>query len=224
MGGVNAQLSERRLYAWWGLVGTLVVLAFVGRETGGKPEEDLLYQYELAASGVVFYGLILAITLLIARGRVRELLALRPPSSWGRSLGMGLGVLVAILLLGGLLERLFHAGEEQGFDPEGWQPDRAGAFVLNFLVVAGVTPVVEELLFRGLGFSLLRPFGQVAAILLTGITFGLAHGLFEGIPVFTMIGIFLAVARTRTGSVYPAIGIHAAFNGLQLIASVTIAA
>ncbi|MDQ3778790.1 MAG: CPBP family intramembrane metalloprotease [Actinomycetota bacterium] len=220
---MTPELSERRLFAWWGLVGSLIILAFLGRETGGEPADDLLYRYDLAVTGIVFYGLILALVLLIARGRERELLALRRPSSWARSIGLGVGVLLAIFVFGALLERAFHAGEEQGFDPGGWRPDRAGAFAANFVVVAAVTPAVEELVFRGLGFSLLRPFGQLAAILIVGIAFGLAHGIFAGIPVFTLIGVFLAVLRSRTDSIYPPIGVHAAFNGLQLIAAVTIA-
>lgn len=220
---MNTQLQERRLLAWWGLVGTLIVLAFVSDRTGDEPPDDLLYRFDLAFAGIVFYSVILAIALLIGRGQVRDLFALRRPASWARAAGISVAVLISIFILGGILERIFHAGEEQGYDPSGWQPDRAAAYAANFVVIAGITPFVEELVFRGLGFSLLRPFGSAAAILITALTFGLAHGLPAGIPVFTMIGIFLALVRNRADSVYPAMAIHAAFNGLQLIAAVTIA-
>ena len=41
-------------------------------------------------------------------------------------------------------------------------------------------PVVEELTFRGLGYSLLEPLGRSPPILWVGLAFGLAHGLARG--------------------------------------------
>ena len=37
-------------------------------------------------------------------------------------------------------------------------------------------------MFRGLGYSLLEPFGRWAAIVVVGVVFGLAHGLIEALP------------------------------------------
>ena len=39
---------------------------------------------------------------------------------------MTIGLLVAVFIVGAILEAIFHAGEEQGLDPAGWQPDRVG--------------------------------------------------------------------------------------------------
>ena len=126
------------------------------------------------------------------------------------------------LVLGGILDQFVDAGEEQGLVPEEWQPDRARQFAANAVVVAGVAPIVEELTYRGLGFSLLLRFGHPAAIVLVGIAFGLGHGLFVALPILIVFGIGLAFLRSRTGSVYPAILLHAAFNGMALALSVTL--
>ena len=85
-----------------------------------------------------------------------------------------------------------------------------------------MAPFVEELLFRGLGYGLLRQFVDPwPAILVTGIAFGLAHGLVLGLPVLTIFGITLGWLRWQTGSVYPGMVVHGLFNAAALIAAVT---
>ena len=126
----------------------------------------------------------------------------------------------AIFVVAVVLERLFHAGEEQGLTPSGWDSTRAGVFAFSFVAVAVLAPVTEELLYRGLGYSLLERFGALASIGLTGLAFAAAHGLLAGLPTLWFFGCALAWLRVRTGSVYPAIVVHALFNGLTLAAAV----
>jgi membrane protease YdiL (CAAX protease family) len=210
---------QRRLVGWWALVGTLSVLAFAANAaSNSEPTTDALYQYETAIVGGLFYLLVLGITLVIASGfNSREAFALRRPTSWLTALGLSLGLLVLLLAVAAALEPVFGAGEEQGLDPTGWDPDRAPAFALNFVLTAMMAPVVEELLFRGIGFFLLEQFGQVAAILVTGIAFALTHGITEGIPIFFIIGVGLAFMRSRTKSIYPPVLMHAGFNGIGVV-------
>jgi membrane protease YdiL (CAAX protease family) len=121
----------------------------------------------------------------------------------------------------GLLDKVLHGGDEQGLTPNHWEPRHAAAFAANFFVIAGIAPVVEELLFRGIGFHLLARFGQVAAIVASGIAFGLYHGLVNALPILALFGIALGWLRARTNSVYPGMLVHAAFNAVALILSVT---
>lgn len=223
MARVEGGAGIGRLVAWLALVGALAAFAYVGRAAEGDPPEDVLYRYDTAAGSAILYGLVLATVLLICRGApTRTLLALRRPTSWGQAAGISLGIFVAMLVLGGVLDRFLDAGEEQGLTPEEWESDRAGAFAANAVVVAGVAPIVEELTYRGLGFSVLLRFGRPAAIVLVGIAFGLGHGLVIALPILTTFGIGLAFLRSRTGSVYPAILLHAVFNGFALALSVTL--
>jgi membrane protease YdiL (CAAX protease family) len=129
-------------------------------------------------------------------------------------------VLIGVFILGGILSPLLQPGQEQGLVPKTWQPEHAAAFVANFAVVAVLAPVVEEITFRGLGYRLLEPFGRWTAILLVGLAFGLAHGLVEALPILAAFGAGLAYVRMRTGSVYPGIVVHVAFNSLVLIVAV----
>lgn len=84
-----------------------------------------------------------------------------------------------------------------------------------------LAPAVEELTYRGLGIFLLQPWGARLAILATGVLFGAAHGLVYGFPILAFFGIVVGWLRVRTDSIYPGIALHATFNGIALIASVS---
>jgi uncharacterized protein len=212
-----------RLVAWLALVGVLAALAYIGRAAGGDPPEDVLYRYDTAVGSAILYSLVFAVVLLMCHGAsARELLALRRPRSWKRAALIALAIFGIMLVLGAVLDPFLDAGEEQGLTPEEWESDRAGAFAANAVVVAGLAPIVEELTYRGLGFSLLARFGQTAAILLVGVAFGLGHGLVVALPILIVFGIGLAYLRSRTGSVYPSIALHSLFNALSLALAVTL--
>lgn len=212
-----------KLVAWWVLVGTLILIGFLSATAAENDADraDAVYQYQFGIGGILVYALLIGIVLLIARGLDwRETFAFKRPSSWARAGALALGLLVAVFIVGAILEAIFHAGEEQGLDPAGWQPDRAGALVLSFLAIAVAAPLAEEMTFRGLGYYLLSQFGPWGAIAVTGIAFALAHGLIVGIPVFFVIGAGLAFLRFRTDSLLPPILVHMAFNGMQLVIGV----
>jgi membrane protease YdiL (CAAX protease family) len=159
--------------------------------------------------------------LLISRPESRLLLALRRPRSWPRAVLLGAGAIFGIYVFAAVLSPFVNAGKEQGLLPDRWEPSHAAAFAANFVVVAGIAPFVEELLFRGLGYSLLEPFGAWVAIFGVGLAFGLAHGLVEALPLLVAFGSALAYLRRRTDSVYPGMVVHGLFNAIALVASVT---
>jgi uncharacterized protein len=115
---------------------------------------------------------------------------------------------------------VLHPGREQGVTPNTWQPDHAGAYITNAIVIAIVAPIVEELTFRGLGYSLLARYGRWTAIILIGLTFGLAHGLVQAFPLLAAFGAGLAYLRSRVNSVYPCMLVHGVFNAVALVVAV----
>ncbi len=211
-----------RLVAWLSFVGIQILLAYSVRASQGKPERNAVYHYDLAVSAVVQYGIFLVVVVAIAGvGNVRAALALRRPRSWRRAAGAAAAVLAGIVLLNALLDPILHAGREQGLTPTSWQPSHAGAFAASFAAVTLVGPFVEEAAFRGLGFSLLAPYGTPTAIAVVGLLFGLAHGLVDGLPVLVAFGAGLAWIRARTDSLYPPLLVHALFNAVALVVAVT---
>jgi membrane protease YdiL (CAAX protease family) len=206
----------------------LTLLAYGARISGTDTPDDLAYRYSSSVAALVQYGLMLVVLLLIARGLPRrEIFALRAPASWGRGLGLAVLALLTIYAAAFLYEQAlslfgdWSPTDEQGLVPNGWDSSRAGAFVAFFIVVTFVAPAVEELTYRGMGISLLTPWGVALSVLVSGALFGAAHGLIVALPILTVFGIVNGVLRVRTASIYPPMALHAAFNGIALIAAVS---
>jgi len=210
-----------RLIAWISLTGVLAVIGYAGRIAGGEPPDDVLYLWSTFVGGLIQYAIMFGLILWIAHGFDRRLLAVEPPERRLAAAGWAVVALVVILVATGILSQFFDAGKEQGLVPHGWDSARAAPFLANAAVVTLAAPFVEELLYRGLGFGLLRQFVDPwPAILITGIAFGLAHGLVLGLPVLSIFGITLGWLRWKTGSVYPGMCVHALFNAAALAAAV----
>ena len=210
-----------RLVAWSVLVGLLAAASYAGRLAGGDTPDDLLYLWSTFVGALIQYGVMLVLILAIAHGFDRRLLAFEAPVARGRAVGLAVVALVVIVVAAASLSPFLDAGDEQGLVPNAWDSSRAAPFLANAAVVVVVAPFVEELLFRGLGFGLLIPFVVPwAAIVITGVAFGLAHGLVLGLPVLSIFGITLGWLRRRTGSVYPGMIVHSLFNAAALAAAV----
>lgn len=91
--------------------------------------------------------------------------------------------------------------------------------VAAVLLIAGLAPLAEELFFRGMLFGGLRrylPF--LPAALLSAALFGSLH-LTTGassVPPLALFGFLLAWVYERTGSIWPAVILHALNNSLAL--------
>lgn len=210
--------SSRAVFAWSGLVAVQTLVNFGGPLLWPAPE-DRIYTYSNAARALLQFGIILLVVFMIARpGGLRETLALRPPPSWTRAAAIGLLLFVGTVALLAILDPLLQSGDAQNLAPD-WDPTRIIPFVINAIVIALISPVVEELLFRGLGFTLLQRFGTPVAIVVTAVTFALTHGLIALLPAATAFGAGLAYLRSRTGSVYPGIGLHVLINTLTVVST-----
>jgi membrane protease YdiL (CAAX protease family) len=212
-----------RLAAWLTLVGVVSAIAYAGRFSNADHGRDVVFKWSTAISELLLFAIILAVVLWISRGLPRrDVFALRPPGSWGRALALAGGVFVVIWIVTIALGPILHPDREQGLVPSHWEPAHAAAFVLNFVALAVAGPIVEELTFRGLGYTLLAPFGPWLAILGIGVLFALWHGLVQALPVLFVFGAGLAYLRYRTASIYPGMALHMLFNGLALLLSVTV--
>jgi uncharacterized protein len=220
MHSTERRRRDGRLAAWIAFVALLSATNYAFRLTGGESPDDLLYRYDTAVFAALQYAFFFGIVVAIAAGRHRELFALSEPRSWLGSVGGMAGVLLLVYVAAAAMSPFLDPGEEQGLTPDDWDESRANAFLANALVVVVLAPIVEELMFRGVGFGLMRRFGAPVAILGTAAAFAAIHGLIEGFPLLFLFGAGLAWLRERTGSVYPCILLHGAFNGIALLASV----
>jgi membrane protease YdiL (CAAX protease family) len=213
---------NKALALWSSFVAAFATLSYSLRFTEGKPPKDLLYKWSTAAGNLFQFAVIAAIVYGIAGlGDRRQLLALRRPTSWRLAAKIGVGIGIGMLVLSVLLNPVLHPGREQGITPDRWEPNHAAAYIVNGLVIAVIAPIVEELTFRGLGYSLLVRYGRWTAIVLVGIAFGLAHGLVEAFPFLAAFGSGLAYLRSRVDSVYPGMIVHGLFNAVALAVAVS---
>jgi membrane protease YdiL (CAAX protease family) len=215
-----AARSDARLAAWLSLVGVLAILGFVDTS---KPPKDFVYLWSSVVAQTVYIAFLLGLNIVIAgREDPRAMFALRRPRSWPKALGMGLALIVLVYVFVGALSSVLNPGKDQGLTPDSWDSSRAPQFVANFIVIACLVPITEELMFRGLGFMLMQRFGEWAAILVIGVLFAAVHGFLAGLPVLTLFGAGLAFIRSRSNSVVPGMIVHGTFNAVSLLLAVTL--
>ena len=85
-------------------------------------------------------------------------------------------------------------------------------FGVNFLFIGVLAPIFEELIYRKAIIDRLRRYGDLPAILISGLIFGLIHGNFSQVFYSMAIGLVLGYVYVRTGNVLYTILLHATFN------------
>jgi membrane protease YdiL (CAAX protease family) len=201
-----------------GALGALLMALFFLAPTGN----DALRLALAAAANLAFLP-----PILLARRRLlqpaglglREGFGLAAP---GRDLGSLAGVLLAVLALGQAgqwgIDAVARALALSSHWTEWFEPDLTwggGAVVAVTLVdVVVVTPLFEELLFRGLLFATLRRgLGAPGAVVVSAAIFAVAHGYGAlGFASVFWSACLWAWAYEKTGSLWPCIASHAIDN------------
>jgi membrane protease YdiL (CAAX protease family) len=209
--------SNQRLGAWLAIVALFASLAYAGNlAEEGDPGEPL-YEPEFFFASVFGFAFLAGAAFLVAvRLDKRVAFALRRPRSWPKAVGISFLVFVGVLLVGGILGIFVDPAEEQGLLPESWPPPDVAVFALNGAAVVLGAALAEELLFRGIGYTLLERFGTPFAVVASAAAWAAAHGLVEGFPLIFAFGIGLGLLRRFSGSVVPCLVLHAVFNAFAL--------
>lgn len=85
--------------------------------------------------------------------------------------------------------------------------------VLPTILIAGIaSPIVEELVFRKVLLERLRKYGDVVAILVSGLCFGLYHGNIAQFLYASALGFIFAYVVVRTGRIHYTIALHICIN------------
>jgi membrane protease YdiL (CAAX protease family) len=139
-----------------------------------------------------------------------------------RWLWLGVAGGVVALLAKGILTPLFlmltnaptdtQAGYAAGASSGPW------LLVLTAIGLIVLTPIGEELLFRGVVTTGLLRYGPVIATVGSAVIFALLHGINVVLPAALVVGIITAELRRRSDSVWPGVVVHAFNNSITVIA------
>lgn len=173
-------------------------------------------------SEILCLGAPTAVFAWLGRYRWREVFSLRTPSIasllGAALLGLGLMPVVNAILW---LQQHLHILPYNESDMEGLSkllmPALMAHPVLVPIVLGTLAGVFEELLFRGpiqVAFVRRLPIGLALAIV--GLMFAAAHMDLPGLPVRFALGVLLGWVVWRSGSIFPAMLLHAIYDGSQV--------
>lgn len=126
----------------------------------------------------------------------------------GVSAAYGVALILGMIQMSGILpEEWFNVQNDTYSDV------MTASGVLQFFSVGLMAPLLEEILFRGLILGTLkREMHPWAAILLSSLAFGAAHGTAISFIYATGIGILMGWLFVKFNSVLPSIVFHVAYN------------
>lgn len=133
-------------------------------------------------------------------------------------------VFIAVLLAQGLVFAV--TGNDPGGDSQAVDALMASASppvaVLLFLAVVVLTPLWEELLFRGMIQGSVRArFGRLAGMAISALVFAAAHGVPILLPYMLTLGCALALLREFHGSLWAPLAMHCTLNAVASSAILT---
>lgn len=181
---------------------------------------------------VVYCSVIGALVLVLGRGRAQQrgLLAVRGAGPGEYLIGAGIWtsayVVAAVYYwVSGLAgasgirdaaDLLMSVGADNGRLAD----SSATLTVLILVRILVLSPVAEELLFRGALYTWLRTrLSATATIAITASVFALIHQSPTFMPLALAVGIAAGILRERTGSVLVPIAIHAGQSGVIVLLS-----
>ena len=197
---------------------------------GGGVTAALLFSVADVSGAVVFAVIGIEIYASVAL-MVWVLVVLRRRTTW-RELGLRpvprraillmIPVTVGVLIVNGVVSSVTSAvfGEVPTARDQLAISDEITAldFVLLFIAVVLVGPVVEEVVFRGLLYRFVRAKAGVrVAVAVSALAFSLTHFIPLLVGVFFVFGLVLAAAAERYESLYPPIVIHALVNATAIV-------
>ncbi len=90
--------------------------------------------------------------------------------------------------------------------------------VVEIAGVVLITPIAEEVFFRAASYGIMRRRMSVwAAVAVSAVFFGVAHGNVVSFVFTSLLGAVLALIFEKSGSVFAPIAVHASFNASSYI-------
>ena len=194
------------------IIGSGIVAGLLGAGRHPSIGEQVLINLPLWAA---FIGVPLWATSRRGAGPVADLgLSFRPVDLIGLPLGVAMQFLVGLLYLPFVDQ---HEVDAPARDLVNTAHGAGGKFLLILMTVV-LAPVAEEIFYRGLVLtSLRRALPAWAAVVITGVVFGVMHFEWLQLGGLALFGILAGALAVKTGRLGPAILAHVGFNAIALV-------
>ncbi len=169
----------------------------------------------LAIVGAFFLAALLAVIIAVVPLGLQAVPALGFRAVGGRPIVLGTMATIGLSV----------AVSQIGLDPKGMKQAVETArdprlLALSLLLLAGLAPLVEELLFRGILYGWLASrWGTMVAWIASSLAFAAAHVELAHILLVLPLGLWFGWLRRRTDSLWPSLVAHAVNNGFAIAAA-----
>lgn len=209
-----------------GVFGSIALAGFLAAGLGYAPQPGQVDHIMMLISAISFHGMGLVWLHWLVQDHGlswREALGFRS-RGLGRILCFGLlagaaGFFICLQLSNVMFQVLTHFGKppEVQLTVQALQTTVSRPLLLLFgLLFVIVGPVVEEFVFRGLLFPILKQLGfPVAAWLTSTLVFGVIHANLQALVPLTALAVLLTLIYEKTDSLLTPIVAHAVFNGIN---------
>ncbi len=131
---------------------------------------------------------------------------------------MGLAVCAFSNITTNFAGRLFEdAGVHYEASIHSSAPKGFFALALAFLSTAVFPALLEEFAMRGVLLGSLRRYGDGFALVVSSAVFSLMHGNFEQIPFSFILGLYMAFAVIKTGTIWSGVLLHFINNAMTVV-------
>lgn len=95
--------------------------------------------------------------------------------------------------------------------------DGTEVYFIGIMFATILAPIIEEIVFRGWILKALQKYGNVVAITISSLVFGIYHGtITQSVPAI-FIGIIFAILTIKYKSIIPSIIVHLLSNSLSVV-------
>ncbi len=220
--------QAKKVFSKFGLVYTVcywalcIVLTICALIAGAISGQDMSAQWSLMLEIVLRFAIIYPIMILLVK---------KEPKFEIEKKRLGIGKFIACIfitfavmyiasIVGMILNNLLGNITGQGATNHFANVVSNMPTVVRIIVVPILAPVFEELLFRKALIDRIVGYGEVLAMLISGIMFGLYHANFLQFFYATFLGIFFAFIYIRTGKIGYTITLHLIINGFSTLMGV----
>ncbi|GGA72709.1 CPBP family intramembrane glutamic endopeptidase [Ornithinibacillus halotolerans] len=143
----------------------------------------------------------------------------------GNIIGWTVFLIIISIMLSYILEFLFNIGTDNNKTESVQSRLSTINILIAFVSAAIISPIYEEIFYRGFLYRWLRTkYGVLNGILVSSFIFMLVHiPTYNSLPYTFVSGVVFAWTYEKTKSVYPAMIIHGLFNGVSVVLMVVLA-